>query len=90
MLEDPSQYLKRDPPKKSEFRELNLTSISSYYESELRAQARSNSRMQFLNVSLLSLRGRLHPALQNKKTTYDVKKAALTLKCSLGATLHIK
>ena len=61
-----------------------MTSISSYYESELRAQARSNSRLQFLNVSLRSLRGRLHPAFQNIKTTYDVKKSRPHIKMLSG------
>ena len=83
-LENPSQCLKRDPPKKSEFKELILTSISNYYESELRTQAKSNSRMQYLNVSLLSLRGRPHPALQNIKTTHDVRKSRPHIKMLSG------
>ena len=83
-LEDPLQYLKRDPPKKAEFKELILTKICSFYEHELREQAKSNSRMNFLNVSVLGLRGRPHPAIQNIKTTHDVTKSRPHIKMLAG------
>ena len=83
-LEDPLEYLKRDPPRKSVFKELILTRICSFYENELRNQAKSNSRMNFLNVSILGLRGRPHPALQNIKSTHDVEKSRPHIKMLAG------
>ena len=76
-LEDPLLCIKRDPPSKSEYKELIATKITSYFENSLRKSASENSLMDYLNVSTIGLRGRHHPALSNQITTRDVKLAAL-------------
>ena len=63
-----------DPPNKSSFREVVTTKITVHYEKQLRDMAAKNRRMQYLNVSLSSLRGKPHPALSNLVTSHDVKK----------------
>ena len=72
-LEDPLLCLRRDPPSKSEYKELIATKITVYYENVLRQSAMKNEQMKYLNISTLGLRGRHHPALSNMITTNDVK-----------------
>ena len=68
-LADPLQCLKKDAPKKSEFKEDVRTKITAFYEKELRNKAETNSNMTYLNVSVSGLRGKRHPALSNMLTT---------------------
>ena len=64
-LEDPLVCLQKDPPRKSSFKELVITKITAFHENELRQKAKSNTLMQYLNVSLSGLRGRNHPCISN-------------------------
>ena len=83
-LPNPLEMLKSTPQNKSTFKELVHTKICSYYEKELREMAARNSRMEFFNVSLTSLRGSCHQAIRNILTTYDVKKCRFHLKMLSG------
>ena len=83
-IEDPLSCLKRDPPEKSQFKELIKTKISAYYEKSLRLSAENNSKMIYLNVSLVGLRGRHHPALSGLMTSSEVKAARIHLKMLSG------
>ena len=83
-LLDPLEYLKKDPPSKSEFKENVLTKICAHHERSLRALADNNSKMLYLNVSLTGLRGRHHPALAGIITTQEVQKCRIHLKMLAG------
>ena len=83
-LSDPLEYLKYDAPSKSQFKEDILTKICAFYENELRTMASRNSRMNYLNVSLIGLRGRRHPALANIVTTREVQKCRIHIKMLSG------
>ena len=61
-----------------------ITKISAYHEQLLREAAISNSRMKYLNISLQSLRGHHHVALNNIITSYEVKKCRIHLKMLSG------
>ena len=74
-LADPLQCLKKDAPKKSEFKEDVRTKITAFYEKELRNKAKTNSNMTYLNVAVSGLRGKRHPALSNMMTTREVQKS---------------
>ena len=79
-IEDPLLSLNRDPPEKSQYKELIKTKICAYHEKSLRLLAENNSKMTYLNVSLTSLRGRHHPALSGLIQTLDVKNSRIHLK----------
>ena len=49
-LPDPLECLKNDAPEKSIYKEMILTKITAYYESELRKNSVSNSSMKYLNI----------------------------------------
>ena len=83
-LEDPLICLRRDPPSKSQYKELVDTKITAYYEKMLRGLAAENSLMQFLNVSTIGLRGRHHISIANLMTTQDVKYSRPHLKFLSG------
>ena len=83
-LEDPFLSLCRDPPSKSDYKELILTKITAYYERMLRQAAKTNSQMKYLNVSTTGLRGRHHPALSNMVTTREVRLSRPHLKFLSG------
>ena len=83
-LEDPLTCLRRDPPSKSDYKELVSTKITVYFENLLRDLAAENSLMEYLNVSTIGLRGRHHPALSNLITTHDVKLSRPHLKFLSG------
>ena len=66
---------------------LSKTRITVYFESMLRQQAATNSKMNFLNVKVLGLSGTPHPALLNITTTQDVLKLRPHLKLLSGDLL---
>ena len=72
-IEDPLICRNKSPPKKETYKEYIKTKISAFQESELRTLASTNSKMKYFNVSLLGLRGRLHPAICNVVTARQVK-----------------
>ena len=83
-MEDPLSCLIRDPPSKSEYKEAVLTKILAFHEKELRNLAATNSKMNYLNVSLAGLRGKHHPSLSNLITTEEVRKLRPHLKILTG------
>ena len=83
-LEDPLECLKKSPPSKSHYKELILTKITSYHERELRKDASTKELMPYLNVSLIGLRGKLHPAILGVNNTHSVKKMRLHIKMLSG------
>ena len=83
-LPHPLECLKTDPPPKSEYKELILTKICAYFETDLRSKASNSTSMQFLNVSLTGLRGRRHPALSAIRTAYEVQKSRIHIKMLVG------
>ena len=89
-LEDPLSCLSRDPPTKSNYKEMIATKITAYYEKMLRQSAIENSQMKYLNVSTTGLRGRHHPALSNMATTHDVMLSRPHLKFLSGNYLTYK
>ena len=84
---DPLECLSRDPPSRSEYKEYVLTKITAYYEEELRIAAGSNSCMKYLNVNMIGLRGKHHPAIANIKTIQEVAKMRPHLKMLCGNLL---
>ena len=83
-IPDPLECLNNEPPNKTYFKEFVLTKVCAYHENNLRQMAVQNSRMKYLNVSLLSLRGKSHPALNNIVTIQDVRKCRPHLKMLSG------
>ena len=56
------------------------TNVTSWFERDLRRSALDKDRLRYLNVQLLGLSNRPHPALQNIWSTQDVKKARAHIK----------
>ena len=83
-LEDPQTLLTRDPPTKSSFKNDVLTRIKAFHEYELRSHDDPSNKLKYLNVSLLGLSGRHHPALSGIVTVNDVKKSRHHLKMLAG------
>ena len=83
-LEDPLDCLNRDPPSKSQYKEMIAVKITAYFENSLRLSASTNSQMDYLHVATIGLRGRHHPALANIITTKEVKQARPHLKFLAG------
>ena len=75
-LEDPLSCLRKDPPTKSTFKSNVDARIKAFHENEIR----NKSNMKYLNVSMLGLSGRHHPALSGLVTTQDVRKSKAHIK----------
>ena len=73
---------------KESWKLLVKTNITAFHERRLREASESNSKMQYLNVKLLGLAGRPHPALQHILTTQDVRKLRVHLKFLVGDYYH--
>ena len=58
---------------KSEYKELILTKITAFYERKLTAEAKENSCLDYLIVSVTGHRGRCHPALAGLINKEEVK-----------------
>ena len=82
-LEDPQTLLTMDPPNNSSYKNAVLTRIKSYRENDLRYHDDLTNKLKYLNVSLLGLSGRHHPALSDIVTVNDVKKSCHHLKMLL-------
>ena len=76
--------LLKPPMKHKKFKEIIMTKITSFHERKLRADAATNSKMGFLNVSTLSLRGKPHPAVRGALTTSEVKEMRSHVKMLCG------
>ena len=79
-LPPPLSLINEQAWSKNAWNDLVKTKVTVYHERKLRAMARTNTKMIYLNVQMLGLSGRPHPALQNILTTQDVKKLRLHLK----------
>ena len=71
-LPDPLTLLQKDCIPKKEWKRLVVTKVTAHHEKNLRDRALRNSCMQFLNVQLLGLSGKPHPALLN---IYETRQA---------------
>ena len=83
-IPDLNKLLDSQPWKKETFKEFIITKIVAYKEAELRDEATRNSKMKFLNVSTLSLRGKPHPAIRGAGTTVEVKELRPAVKMLIG------
>ena len=83
-LEDPQNLLKLDPPSKSSFKNDVSARINAFHENELRKHEDPSQKLKYLNVSLLGLSGRHHPALSGLVTVTDVQKSRHHLKMLVG------
>ena len=84
-LPDPLHLLEQqDAWPKSEWKNWCLVKVRSYHEKLWRSKSLSNSKMTFLNIQLLGLSGRHHPALFGLETTTDVEKLRPHLKMLTG------
>ena len=80
-LPSPISLLQSFPPaSKESWSTLVKTRVTVWHEQKLRNRSLSNSKMKYLNVQLLGLSGRPHPALQNILTSQDAKKLRIHLK----------
>ena len=64
------------------------TRIAVWFEKDLRSKAATNIKLQYLNVQLLGLGGRPHPALLSINTTQDARKLRPHLKFLTGDFFH--
>ena len=83
-LPDPLTWILTDPPSKSQFNQDIKNKIIIYYENELRILANNNSKMKYLNVSLLDLHWRHHPSISGVLTSDEVRKLRPHLKMLCG------
>ena len=65
---------------KEAWKDLVHSKVTIWHEKNLRTISLTNSKMSYLNVLLLGLSGRPHPALQNIYSTQDARKLRLHLK----------
>ena len=79
-LPNPSQCLEKQAPTKSEFKDLYNTRVSVFHEKELRSKSANNIRMRYLNISILGLNNKPHPAICGVFVSKDVEKMRLHVK----------
>ena len=72
--------MKKQPMTKEAYRSYILTKITVYHETKLRKLASTNSKMCYLNVNVIGLNGRYHPALLGVTDTKGVPKMRAHLK----------
>ena len=68
----PNKLLNCPPWPKQRWREHTKTLITSHHEAALRRKAKSNFKLQYLNVQVTGLSARPHPVLAWMHTTQDV------------------
>ena len=83
-MDDPLTCLTKTPPSKSSYKEYILTKITAFHEHELRTESVDKDKMKYLNVSLIGLRGKLHPAISGVSTTHAVNKMRPHIKMLVG------
>ena len=71
-LPDPLALMDTPPWSKDTWKDYTKAAVTSYHEAKLRQKAAGNMKLQFLNVQITGLSGRLHPALSWVLTTRDV------------------
>ena len=72
------------PASKTTYKAFILTKITQFWEYKLRTDAKNNSKMQYLNVNLIGLNGRCHPAVSDINTTQQVSRMRPHLKMLCG------
>ena len=83
-IEDPLKTLERPPTSKLSYKKSIMAKITSYHEKELRKLSENNEAMKYLNVSVLGLSGRPHPAITGVTTSHEVKKMRPHIKMLSG------
>ena len=83
-LPDPLAMLESPPPSKNSWKGDITTIITSYHEKQMRSAASSNSKMEWLNVSMSGLQGKSHPIFRDITTADQVKKLYPVLKMLTG------
>ena len=69
---------------KTEWKSLVMTRVTVFHERELRDKARTNYKLEYLNVQALGLTGRPHPAICSVMNTRDAYKMRSHLKFLTG------
>ena len=83
-LPSPLSLFKDELLSKQHWKTIVQTKVTIWYERHLRSKANSNTKMAYLNVDLLGLSGKPHPALLDISSTQEVKKLRLHLKFLCG------
>ena len=83
-LPDPLALLQGPLWPKQRWKDHTRAAVTSYHERQLREKARTNHKLEFLNVQTLGLSGKPHPTLTWIITTQDVVKARIHTKMLAG------
>ena len=83
-LPDPLVMLNGTPPSKESWKGDITTLITAHHEKQFRDAALTNSKMEWLNISLLGLQGKAHPMFHGVSTADQVKKLYPVLKMLAG------
>ena len=83
-LPDPLELMQQPAMSKSAWKTLVTTRVTAYHEAQLRQIALKNSNLTYLNVQLLGLNGRPHPAILNIAETREAFKLRAHLKFLTG------
>ena len=75
------------PPSKDSWKGDINTLITAYHEKQLRDAAATNSKMTWLNVSMMGLQGKPHPIFRDVSTADQVRKLYPVLKMLSGEYL---
>ena len=86
-LPDPLSLMLNPPPSKDVWKSIVTTKITAFHEARLRNKAEENSKMNFLNVSLLGLSGKCHPIISSITDSRDIPKLRMQLKFLTGDVL---
>ena len=73
-LPDPLVLIQYNPLRKDHWISYIVTKITAYHERSLREKAANNTSLSYLNVGLLGLSGKPHPALQGISETREAVK----------------
>ena len=83
-LPNPLALLQGPAMPKPVWKTLVQSKITTYHEKNLRQKAENNYKLRYLNVSVLGLSGRPHPAILNIHTTRDAMKLRSHIKFLSG------
>ena len=83
-LGDPLLLLEQTPPTKESWKGDVSAAITSHHEKLLREAAATNSKMEWLNVSMTGLTGKCHPIMDNIYTAREVEKLRPAIKMLAG------
>ena len=73
-LPDPLVLIQYNPLRKDHWISYIVTKITAYHERSLREKAANNTSLSYMNVGLLGLSGKPHPALQGISETREAVK----------------